>query len=108
LRLHDLPGDHPRDIIPETFPGNMTRERRRELVMSVRALPRGVCWCGCGERVSARSFFVSSHDRKAESMLIQMRYGSIAQMLADHGYGPDAMNLREDFGRQGRRSNGFG
>ena len=75
---------------------------------AARALPRGECWCGCGESVPARSFFVSGHDRRAEGMFIRMEYGSVAQMLAEHGYGPDGRNLREEFARRGRRSDARG
>lgn len=60
-----------------------------------RPLPAGVCWCGCGAVVPARSFFRSGHDRRAEAMLKTIHYGSVADMLAAHGYGPGATNLQE-------------
>ena len=53
-----------------------------------RPLPAGVCWCGCGAEVPARSFFQQGHDRRAEAMLKTIHYGSVADMLAAHGYGP--------------------
>ena len=53
-----------------------------------RPLPSGECWCGCGTEVPVRSFFVPGHDRKAESKVIQSEYGSVADFLAAHGYGP--------------------
>jgi hypothetical protein len=54
-----------------------------------RPLPMGVCWCGCGTEVPARSFFHRGHDRKAEGMLKTLHYGSVADLLAAHGYGPE-------------------
>ena len=36
------------------------------------------------------------HDRAAESLLIKGRYGSIAQFLDAHGYGPGKKNLRQE------------
>ena len=50
--------------------------------------PSGQCWCGCKDPIGRRSLD-SAHDRKAESMLIRMHYGSIADIIAAHGYGPD-------------------
>jgi hypothetical protein len=65
---------------------------------SMRPLPMGVCWCGCGEEVPVRSFFYRGHDRKAEAMLIAMHYdGSVAGMLAAHGYGPGKESLHDAF-----------
>ena len=59
------------------------------------AQPTGVCWCGCGEPVSKRSFFKPGHDRVAESALALVAYGGLAQMLEAHGYGPAGKNLRQ-------------
>jgi len=55
--------------------------------------PTGTCWCGCGEEVGLRSFFLPGHDRKAEAALIRLEYGSVAQLLEEHGYGPSGKNL---------------
>lgn len=49
----------------------------------------GLCWCGCGEEVAPGRHFVANHDRKAEAALVKLEYGSIADMLAHHGYGPE-------------------
>jgi hypothetical protein len=67
--------------------------------------PSGECWCGCGEPTSRKAFFTSSHDRKAESMLIRMHFGTIAGLLAAHAYGPGRRNLREEFERWAPTSN---
>ena len=56
--------------------------------MAVRLIPTGKCWCGCGEDVPVGSFFRSGHDRKAESAVIAMEYGSVVEFLAEHGYTP--------------------
>ncbi|GAB3660802.1 hypothetical protein [Glycomyces tarimensis] len=56
-----------------------------------RLLPTGTCWCGCGLDTGIGSFWVRGHDKIAEGALIAARYeNSVAQMLKDHGYGPDA------------------
>lgn len=57
----------------------------------------GECWCGCGE--STGSLFAPGHDKFAESALIKLEYGSVAQFLADHGYGPGGRNLRSEIER---------
>ena len=51
--------------------------------------PTGKCFCGCGQPTRGRSFFVPSHDRRAESKVIKAEYGTIADFLVAHGYGPD-------------------
>jgi len=62
-------------------------------------VPNGKCWCGCGEDTKPKRFCFSSHARTAESKLIHMEYGSIAALLADHGYSPFAKNLHEEYER---------
>ena len=52
-----------------------------------KALPTGLC--GCGERAGVGKHFVTGHDRKAEGALVKVKYGSIAEMLAHHGFGPE-------------------
>lgn len=54
-----------------------------------RPLPAGVCWCGCGTDVPSQSFFLQGHDKAAESAVIRAKYGTVADFLAAHGYGPD-------------------
>jgi hypothetical protein len=58
-------------------------------------LPTGVCWCGCGERVSRGAFFQPGHDRVAESAVIMSVYGGVPEFLEHHGFGPDGKNARE-------------
>ena len=69
-----------------------------------RVLPMGECWCGCGTEVSVRSFFAAGHDRRAESMLAALEYGSLADMLAAHGYGPGRTSLYDAFQAHGGSS----
>jgi hypothetical protein len=45
--------------------------------------------------VPVRSFFVSGHDKVAESAVIMAEYGSVADFLAAHGYGPGAKSPKE-------------
>jgi hypothetical protein len=60
-----------------------------------RPLPAGECWCGCGTETPAVSFFLPGHDKVAESKVIMAEYGSVADFLAAHGYGPGGRNPRE-------------
>lgn len=51
--------------------------------------PTGSCFCGCGGATKRGRFFVSTHDRVAETAVIREEYGSIAAFVVAHGYGPD-------------------
>lgn len=56
-----------------------------------RALPAGVCWCGCGAVIGRRAFFARGHDKVAEGALLAVKYGGeVAQLLLEHGFGPDS------------------
>jgi hypothetical protein len=48
----------------------------------------GICWCGCGRRVSHGKTFLAGHDKVAEARVIRERYGSVAQFLLAHGCSP--------------------
>lgn len=61
-----------------------------------RLIPTGTCWCGCGQQTKIGSFFLSGHDRIAESAVVKMKYGGVAEFIAHHGYGPDGKNAREE------------
>jgi len=54
-----------------------------------RVFPTGKCWCGCGESTERTSFFVPGHDKRAEAKVVKEVYGSVVELLAAHGYGPD-------------------
>ena len=54
--------------------------------------PTGECWCGCGKKTNPGRFFRQNHDRVAESAVIKVEYGGIAQFLAAHGYEPSGKN----------------
>lgn len=56
--------------------------------MNPRLLPTGNCWCGCGAETPIGAFFAPGHDKRAESAVILAEYGSVAEFLAAHGYGP--------------------
>jgi hypothetical protein len=62
--------------------------------------PTGKCFCGCGETTEPTAFFVSGHDRKAEAKVVREVYGSVAELLIAHGYGPDGRDpsaaIRDD------------
>jgi hypothetical protein len=60
--------------------------------MVTRAVPTGDCWCGCGGDTAIGSFFLPGHDRRAESAVILMEYGGVAEFLREHGYGPGGKN----------------
>ena len=53
-----------------------------------KAQATGRCWCGYGSPTGEGKHFVRYHDRKAEAALVKVEYGSIADMLAHHGFGP--------------------
>ena len=53
-----------------------------------KAQTTGLCWCECGSPTAEGKHFVQYHDRKAEAALVEAEYGSIADMLAHHGFGP--------------------
>ncbi len=65
------------------------------------------CWCGCGE-VTDGGTFLPGHDRRAESAVIKVEYGSIKRFLEHHGYGPGGKNPQEELARkaQGRKNSG--
>lgn len=56
--------------------------------------PTGTCWCGCGGQPKG-GFFLSGHDTRAGSNVIAVEYGSVAQFLTEHGYGPGGKNSLE-------------
>lgn len=62
-----------------------------------RVLPTGECWDGCGTDVPRGAFFVPGHDRRADSMLIKMKYGGVAEFLAEEGYAPAERNLLKTY-----------
>jgi hypothetical protein len=68
--------------------------------MENRLEPTGTCWCGCGGETRPGSFFISNHDRIAEARVIRSEYGSIAGLLAAHGYGPGGKSLQQRSGGQ--------
>ncbi len=52
--------------------------------------PNGRCFCGCTKKPGYGRFFVQGHDKVAEAAFLAIHHGgTVAQMLADHGYGPD-------------------
>lgn len=58
-------------------------------------LPTGECWCGCGAETSIGAFFVSGHDKRAESAVVKVEYGDVPSLLDKHGYGPGKRNASE-------------
>lgn len=59
--------------------------------------PLGTCWCGCGRETTPSAFFVSGHDKVAEAAVVRAEYGSVAEFLAAHGYGPGQRNPRHTY-----------
>ena len=46
--------------------------------------PTGECWCGCGGRPEGKgSYFVQGHDKYAQSAVVKVEYGSIAELLGN-------------------------
>jgi hypothetical protein len=61
-----------------------------------RVFPTGECWCGCGEEVPVTAFFKPGHDRRAETIVMKLEYGSVAQFLDAHGFGPGKRNAHRE------------
>ncbi len=64
--------------------------------MAPRLLPTGECWCGCGQETGLGSFFSPGHDRRAESAVIKVKYGGVAEFLQYHGYGPGGKSALQE------------
>ena len=64
-----------------------------------RLLPTGECWCGCGAETAIGSFFLSGHDKTAESAVISVEYGGVPKFLVRHGYGPEGKNPKDEVAR---------
>src|SRR5688572_8559134 len=58
----------------------------------VKFKPSGKCWCGCGTDTGKERYFAAGHDKRAESLLLKILYGTentVAAFVADYGFGPD-------------------
>jgi len=64
--------------------------------MVKRVIPNGKCWCGCGADTQIGRFFLSGHDRAAESAVIKVEYGGVVEFLIAKGYGPEGKNPMEE------------
>ena len=73
-----------------------------------RLIPTGECWCGCEEDTTPGNFWRPGHDKFAESAVINLKYGStknaVAEFLVDSGFGPGGRNARREM--QEWRTNG--
>jgi hypothetical protein len=67
--------------------------------MAARLLPTGTCWCGCEEDAAIGSFFKPGHDKVAESAVIAVTYGGVAEFLEHYGFGPGGRNARQELAR---------
>jgi len=70
---------------------------------SGRLIPTGECWCGCETPTAAGNFFAPGHDKYAESAVINLKFGSVAEFLVDHGFGPGGRNARVELEEWRRR-----
>ena len=50
-----------------------------------RLIPTGHCWCGCEQETGRGSFFLSGHDKVAESAVILVEYGGVPEFFPHHG-----------------------
>jgi hypothetical protein len=62
-----------------------------------RLLPTGTCWCGCKANTAPGSFWSPGHDKFAESAVILLKHGSVAEFLIAEGFGPEGRNPRAEF-----------
>jgi hypothetical protein len=60
-----------------------------------RLIPTGKRWCGCGQEVSLGTFFAGGHDKVAESAVIMVEFGGVANFLHAHEYRPGGKNPRD-------------
>lgn len=67
--------------------------------MAKRTIPNGKCWCGCGADTQIGKFFLSGHDRAAESAVIKVVYGDVVKFLVAHGFTPEGKNPMEELKR---------
>lgn len=59
-------------------------------------MPTGHCFCGCGQEVGIGRWFVSGHDITAADALRAVQGGlSLAQLLAEAGFGPERSVVQE-------------
>ena len=68
-----------------------------------RLLPTGECWCGCEGETTPGNFWVPGHDKFAESAVINLKYGSVAEFIVENGYGPGGQNARAEMEEWRRR-----
>lgn len=61
-----------------------------------RLLPTGQCWCGCGGEAAIGRFFLPGHDKVAESAVIRLVYGGVAEFLEQQGFGPGKRNAAKE------------
>ncbi len=69
---------------------NVVRDRLGRLV------PTGDCWCGCEAAANPGNFWAPGHDKRAESAVINIKYGSVAEFLIEHGFGPAGRNAHAE------------
>jgi hypothetical protein len=62
-------------------------------------IPTGDCWCGCGHPASRGAFFAQGHDKRAESAVIKVEYGTVPDFLEKHGFGPNGKNPSRELER---------
>jgi len=63
----------------------------------------GDCWCGCEDATTPGNFFSPGHDKVAESAVINLKYGSVAEFLVEHGFGPGGKTPRLELDEWRRR-----
>lgn len=70
----------------------------RLAVVMAKAIPTGVCWCGCGIETRRGSWFLQGHDKRAQRYLQAIDDKQhIAEQLADRGYIPGSgKDIRAD------------
>src|SRR5260370_37948993 len=70
-----------------------------------RLLPTGECWCGCGATTPVGSFFLSGHDKRAESAVILVEFGGVPEFLRAMRYGPGGKNAQNALATWKKSSN---
>ena len=80
-----------------------------------KAMPTGLCWCGCGKEVRPGKFFYhskeeSGHDSRAATYLKELGYERerIADFILRSGFDPSTNRLKPAWERRVRRLNARG
>jgi hypothetical protein len=53
------------------------------------------------------AFFLTGHDKRAESAVLKVVYGNVPNFLIEHGYGPGGKNASEELDKYRKRGGDY-